>query len=158
MKKTIAITIFFLTLIGVLAFRSNADEPIGEAKPEAAEQTPTGVGPNKAVTDANAKLGIKLSKAAIETLGIKTSPISVVGSQARVPGKSVLSYQEEHGLYRLRDGWFKLVDLKVTVKNPSADISIQTSELKPGDQVVTEGAELLRLADLNVWSGEEGGE
>lgn len=101
------------------------------------EESTGGVGPHNAVTAADAHAGITLSLAAIECIGLATA----VYDGQLIPKAALIFYQDKVGLYRLRDGWFKLV---------SAD------DLRPGDQIVVQGTGLLRVAELDAFSGDVG--
>jgi hypothetical protein len=143
--------IFYLAVASI----SLADEP--KPKNEAsAEEKPNGIGPEKAITNANKADGFKLSVKALKRLEIKTSKIQSRDS-IKVPTSSLVFYQSEVGIYRVRSGWFKLIPIKILNKS-SSETTIASSELKNEDEVIVHGSDLLRLADLNLWSSDEGGE
>lgn len=99
-------------------------------------ETSGGVGPNNAVTAADEHDGIKLSPKAIEVIGLKTAAYD-----GQVPASALVFYQNNSGVYRLKEDWFKLVPV---------------SNLGVGDQIVIQGTGLLRVADLDAFSGEVG--
>lgn len=101
------------------------------------EESTGGVGPHNAVTAADAHDGITLSPAAIECIGFATA----VYDGQLIPKAALIFYQDKVGIYRLRDGWFKLV--------PADDLRL-------GDQIVVQGTGLLRVAELDAFSGEVG--
>jgi hypothetical protein len=120
------------------------------------EETPSGVGPGKAILEASKNEGIKLSEIALKTLEVITAPIKTTSS-LKFPLTGLIFSQAEVGVYRLRSGWFKFIKVKV-INRTATEATIQSFELSPGNQIVIQGGDLLRLADLNVWSGGEGGE
>ncbi len=106
------------------------------------EETSGSVGPGKAVEEVHEESGIRLSTAAMKRLGVKTMPVSHLSSP--YPVSALVKYQEEIGIYRYRQGWFKLI--------PSDSTSFQ-----PGDEIVVYGAALLRAAELDAFGGGEEG-
>lgn len=126
----------------------------GEEHKEEAEEASPGVGPNKAITEADHEKGFKLSPEATKTLAIKSAPATHLTSGGGIVPKSALAFfQGEVGVYRLRDGWYKLVEVTLTPKTSS----IKTNEFKANDQIVVEGVPLLRIADLDASGGNEEG-
>lgn len=109
------------------------------------------VGPGKAV-EAVGKEGLRLSSKAAAAIGLKTAPLSG-NSPFRVPISSLVFFRDEQGVYRLRAGWLKLVEVELDGKT-AKDGLIESKELRSGDAVVVSGAALLRVAELNVASGE----
>ena len=103
------------------------------------------IGHGKAIEEVNKEKGFRLSKEAIKTLEIKLLMISQKNIQ--IDKKTLVTSKKIKGVYRLRDGYFKLlpIDLKEEI-NGKYLISLQ--EIKSGDQVVIEGAGLLRVADI----------
>lgn len=116
---------------------------------EEEEESTGGVGPNNAVTAADEHEGIKLSPKAMEFIGLKTEAYN----GQMIPKASLVFYQDKVGIYRLRDGWFKLVPVTFSVSEPSIP---QSADLRPGDQIVVQGTGLLRVAELDAFSGEVG--
>lgn len=115
------------------------------------EEPSAGVGPGKAVLAASKSDGIRLSEKALQTLQIKTLPIQSV-SDLQVPIAALVFHQAETGIYRFRDGWFKLIPVQMrSRKAESARIS--SPEIQTGDQVAVSGVPLLRVADLEAWGG-----
>lgn len=112
-------------------------------------------GPDKAVLEASAGQGLKLSDRALKRLGVRTERLSGRGP-FRLPIEALVYSTEDVGVYRLRDGWYKHVDVAVSAKD-KASVSVSSGELRAGDQVVVAGAALLRMAELDVLGGEEAG-
>src|SRR3990167_5264502 len=101
------------------------------------EESTGGVGPNNAVTAADEHEGIKLSPKATEFIGLKTEAYD----GQMIPKAALVFYQDKVGIYRLRDGWFKLVPVAFSLSESSIP---QSADLRPGDQIVVQGTGLLR--------------
>lgn len=110
------------------------------------------VGPGKAV-EAVGKEGLRLSPKAAAAIGLKTAPLRGK-SPFRVPISSLVFFRDEQGVYRLRAGWLKLIEVELNGKT-AKDGLIEAKELRSGDAVVVSGAALLRVAELNVAGGED---
>lgn len=109
------------------------------------------VGPDKGIVEASEENGIKLSKEAFGNFGIKTQKLSGAGPWT-VPSSARLFSGEEINLYRVRDHFIKRIDFK-TIKASAGAVTIQTSELKTGDEVVVNGIGFLRIAELVAFGG-----
>lgn len=144
--------VFFYLAVATISF---ADEPKPK-KDISAEEKPNGIGPEKAITNANKSDGFKLSEIAVKKLEIKTFKI-LSKDFIKVPTTSLVFFQSEVGIYRVRSGWYRLIPIKILNKGTS-ETTIASSEIKNEDEVVIHGSDLLRLADLNLWSSDEGGE
>ncbi len=125
------------------------DEHVHEEHEE--EECGGRVGPTKAIVEASKKTGIKLSEKAIKALDITTEPINSQNTH-KLPLKSLVHFQEEVGVYRQREGWFKLIEVEVLSKN-STEVTVKTQNIKPGDDVAVTGVALLRVAELEAWGG-----
>jgi multidrug efflux pump subunit AcrA (membrane-fusion protein) len=113
------------------------------------------VGPGKAVTEADAKDGMKLSEAAIKRLGIVFQD-AARGAVQELPAESLVLSREETAVYRLRGGWIKRVEVRVQARSPKK-VTVQSRDLRPGDRIAVAGAPFLRMAELDVFgSGDEG--
>lgn len=132
-----------LGLLAGSAFASDDHEAEGGAR----------TGPTKAVLEASAERGLKLSDKAVKRLGLKTTRL---GADMRVPAGAVLYFKEESGVYVSRGGWYKLVEVEVAAKTKDA-VTVEARSLKAGELVVTSGASRLRVAELDVLGDEEVG-
>jgi hypothetical protein len=111
---------------------------------------PSNVGKGKAIQAASLAKGLRLSERAKQTLGLKFRSIETK-SPFRVDSKAIVYHEADVGIYRMRDGWIKLIDVHIIKKNQDGTI-FDTRELVLGDQIVTDGVPLLRVAELNAWS------
>lgn len=123
----------------------------GEAHEHEEEEPSASVGPGKAITHATKKSGIQLSQSAVQTLGLKLQTVQTRGIHI-VPKKAVARFQDEAGVFRLRDGWYKLVEI-TPLPQSETQCTVKTDDIQPGDQIVIEGAHLLRVAELEAWGG-----
>ncbi|OYZ19216.1 MAG: hypothetical protein B7Y39_12495 [Bdellovibrio sp. 28-41-41] len=119
-----------------------------------AEEAPNGfrAGPNMAAQEANLKDGFKLSDKAKEVIGVKTK--SLGSKPFSIPNTALVYYGDKVGVYRLRNGWFKLIEIQKNNK-VSGTSSISSSDLSESDQVAIEGVALLRVSEMDVFGGEE---
>lgn len=107
----------------------------------------------KAVYEMSSDLGIKLTEKAIINIEVKSSKIDA-NNQLKIPSDALVYFQDQIGVYRLRDGWYKLIPIKVLKKDGNS-VAIQKSEFKAGDEVVIHGADLLRVSEMDALGGGE---
>lgn len=146
--KTIGIVLVSLFIATELPSSwAHSHEEEGEEK----EEGSASVGPGKAITQADKKEGIQLSKNAIQSLGIK---LQVIQSEKthRFPKQALVHFQDEVGIYRLRGDWFKLVEIQI-LSQTGSEVTVKTDEIQPKDQIVIGGVPLLRVAELEAWGG-----
>ncbi len=115
-------------------------------------------GPGKAILAASKKQGIQLSDVAITTLGVTTAKIDKLTPAGflQVPLSAAVFYQDEVGVYRFKDGWFKLIEVDVVSKTKNHVIVKNKPKhlgLSSGDRFATSGVPLLRAAELEAWGG-----
>src|SRR5690349_2921574 len=72
---------------------------------EEKEADAANVGPDFAVLEADPDQGFRLSEKAMKALGVELEPLSDA-----LPLESVVRFKDESGVYRWREGWFKLVE------------------------------------------------
>ena len=107
----------------------------------------------KAVYETSPENGMKLTDKALQNIEVKTEKLSG-SARHSIPRASLVFFQDDVGVYRFRDGWFKLV--KVTVLNKDkAKAEVQGGELKASDSIVVYGADLLRVSELDAMGGGE---
>lgn len=109
------------------------------------------VGPEKGITEANEKTGIKLSPEAVKNFDLKTIALKGNGPWT-LAWAAKLEALEEVNLYRKRDGAFKRIDFTIT-KKTGDQMTITSKDLKAGDEVVTNGVGFLRIAELAAFGG-----
>lgn len=128
------------------------DDHAHEGEHDEHEEAAPRVGKGKAIEAASKATGIQLSSSALQTLGIKSKPVEVNAEQIELPAESGVFFKNEVGIYRVRAGWYKLLDAKL-LERKAGKIFVQVSGLSEGDQVVVSGTALLRVAELEAWGG-----
>ncbi len=116
------------------------DDDEKEARPTYPKET--------AVTAVSTENGFRLSEKAKKTLGLGFLKLDTQPPW-KIPAESLVVYQDHSGVYRLRDGWFKLVQVDVTYRSAS-ELTIQCPDLKSPDEIVTQSVAHLRVADLGT--------
>lgn len=107
----------------------------------------------KAVYETSTELGMKLTDKALVNIEVKTMGL-ISDREAKVPSESLVYFQDYVGVYRLRDGWWKLI--KVSIKSKALNFSvIQSNDLKAQDQIVVHGADLMRVSELDAFGAGE---
>lgn len=97
----------------------------------------------------------KLSELALTTLEIKTGELDQIkGNQFEIPSGALVRFQNERGVYRVSEGWFELVKVKV-ISEHKAGIVVESSKLAGSDKIAVGGVPLLRVAHLQA-SGQGG--
>lgn len=109
----------------------------------------------KAISAASGKQGIQLSEKAQKRLKLRFLSLPS-SSPYTVPSSSLVFSKKEVGVYRLREGWFKFVEVEKSPSPSKGRVLIHSENLQAGDQVVVEGAPFLRIADLEAFGAEEG--
>jgi hypothetical protein len=104
-------------------------------------------GAEKAVVEVSGEKGLRLSAKAEKTLGIETKV--VFGPGVTVPHEALIRSLEKVSVYRLRKGFYKLIDAKVVSKT-DASSAVTAGGLVKGDRVVVLGAPLLRVAEMEA--------
>jgi hypothetical protein len=167
MKKIIC-RIFIIYLYGLVQFHSESiaqthndhahdhgsEEDIrSDSKEEGhhSEENAPNVGPKKGILAANDQQGIQLSPEAIRNFEIKTKKLSSAGPWT-IPLSSRFQSAEEINLYRLRNGFFKRIDF-IQIKRDSNLITVNSKDLKMGDEIVTNGIGFLRIAEVAAFGG-----
>lgn len=95
-----------------------------------------------AVLESSESLGFRLAPQALQTLGIETLEFHGIDA---IPASARVYSQDEIGVYRLRDGWFRLIHLD------------QPEELRKGDAIAVRGAAFLRVTDMSLFGDPIGG-
>lgn len=116
------------------------------------------VGPDHAVTEASRENGFKLSEKAIQTLKVKAQALSSSAPYA-LPSQAIVHFKGKSGVYRLRAGWFKLIEgseVKAGAQQ-SAFKPKKAEDFQKGDQIAIQGVPLLRAAELRVFSDSDEG-
>jgi len=106
---------------------------------------------DKAVRQTQKDGAFKLSSEAIKTIDVK---LEVVKQLPRLINQSTLvHYGDKVGVFRLREGFFKLVEVKAS-KSPGYRFVISSEELSPTDEIAVSGVALLRVSQMEAFGGE----
>lgn len=98
------------------------------------------------------KDGFRLAENAKKVIGLGVEPLAPLRTKFL---KVLLSIMEiRSGVYRLRDGWFKLVEIQ-KISDSNSETTISSSDLKTSDQIAVEGVALLRVSDMDAFGGEQ---
>lgn len=103
------------------------------------------IGEGKAIISNDEKLGIKLAADSLKTLGVRSRPIGA--KELMIPRSALIQIKGESFVYRLRSDFFKLLKVNVT-KTQNDQLSVSLAEFQSGDQVVVNGADLIRISDV----------
>lgn len=103
------------------------------------------IGAGKAIVEVDEEKGFKLSPEASKTLKIKLS--KVVGSKFKISKSTLVTSKNIKGVYRLREGFFKLLPVKIT-KEVKGGYMVEVLGVKSTDQIVVSGVGLLRVTDV----------
>lgn len=118
------------------------------------EEGASRAGPNKALLAISEKHGIQLSDKAKKRLGL--TYYSLTNSEVfSISNQALVFSRGRVGVYRLREGWFKFVEVQKK-QSDASKVSVQSPQLQAGDQIVVQGVALLRVADLDAFSEEVG--
>ncbi len=110
------------------------------------------VGPNKGITIFDEEKGFVLSDEAKKTFSLQTQ--NLTGSSPwSLPKSALLFTGEEKSVYRLRDGFFKKIDVEVIKKDKDRMI-VKSENLKKGDSIVIQGVGFIRIAEVDATSEE----
>jgi hypothetical protein len=124
---------------------------IGKGHEHGHDESGDNIGPDKGILEASAKDGIKLSKEALARFGIKTQRLNGRGPWM-VPISARVQSGEEVNVFRARGEFYKRIDFS-TIKTSFTHITIRTSDLREGDQIVIEGVGFLRIAEVVAFGG-----
>jgi len=108
----------------------------------------------KAVLEISKTDGFRLSEKATSKIGLATSPIESA-PEFTIPENAVVHSLDILAVYRLREGWYKLIPVEV-VRKKGAELVVRSPDIKSGsDRVVTRGIALLRATEMEAFGGEE---
>jgi hypothetical protein len=96
------------------------------------------------------KDGFSLNEKSIKTFDLKF--IKYIGPNTIIPQTAIYKGLNEVNLYRKRNGLFKRIDFK-TLKIDKNSISVSSSDLIQGDQIVVAGVGFLRMAEIAASGG-----
>lgn len=116
---------------------------------EEEEEGSSVVGPDKGILE-KGKEGFKLAPEAMKTFELKTEDIRAKVTEIIRP--ALVEIKNDKFIYRLRDGWIKKVSVKV-LKKDNLKVTVDISQFKDGDQIITNGVGFVRTAELVAEEG-----
>ncbi len=146
----------FLTLVFVVLplskFSLSLAAEVKSAEPRVQKEDPPVK--KKAVPETSKTDGFRLSEKATRTISLVTKPI-VSAPEFTIPVRALVHSLDLLGIYRLRNGWYKLVPIEV-VRKKESELTVRSHEIKADtDRVVTNGIELLRATEMEAFGGGE---
>ncbi|MBI4396791.1 MAG: hypothetical protein HY548_06835 [Elusimicrobia bacterium] len=143
MKKTLPLIGFLLLAQPPLYAQNAHEDEHGEEETGVAN-----VGPDSAVLEADPDRGFRLSEKARRTLDVEFKPASGL-----LPKSSVVHFKDETGVYRVRDGWFKLIEGEAEPHGHQVRfVPEHKGDLRKSDRIAVKGVPLLRVTELDVFS------
>ena len=105
----------------------------------------------KAIVGYTEAEGIRLSEMGVKTFGIATAPLRGQGP-FQVSQSSLVYFQDHVGVYRFKSGAYKLILVQIAGR-AGPDQLVKAEGLAAGDVIVTTGAPLLRVAEMQALFG-----
>lgn len=125
------------------------DKKEKHADGEGEEEGSSSVGPEKGIL-AKSDKGIQLAPEAVSTFDLKAVPFT--NGSIKVSQQAIVQIKNEKSIFRLRDGWYKRVPIKI-IRTAEDYATIESLDLKPGDQVVVQATGFLRMAEVAAEGG-----
>lgn len=147
MKTLFGIRIVTLAFILVLPVSGWAGGEDGHGE----EEENANVGPNKGIVEASERMGFKLSLAAEKNFEISSVKLKGDGPWT-ISNSAIVHSGEEVNFFRLRKGFYKRIDFQTLRKVPE-HVTIDSDDLREGDEVITSGLGFLRIAELAAFGG-----
>lgn len=112
------------------------------------------IGPDKAIVSAKRIDGLKFSETAIKTLGLSYVQMTTNNS---IPESAVIYSQDKIGIYRLRNGYNKFIEIKLKNKS-STNVTIQENkDITIEDKIAISGVSFIRNAEIDLNNKEDVG-
>lgn len=127
-------------------------EEDGHAHGEESEKEAGGnVGPDKGITEFSERNGFKLSPEALNNFDLKFLKLNGDGPWS-LPKSALVHSGEEKNIFRKRNDFFKRIDFQV-IKSSGDQLTVDSDDLREGDEVVIIGLGFLRIAELAATGG-----
>lgn len=138
-----------MTILFVMSFSIFS---LATETPETPKESNVRAGRSLAVSEANAKDGFQLKEKAQKNIGVIRQ---AVGSPPyTLPSSCLIYFGDKIGVYRIRNGWFKLITISIDKKS-NGSVSFSSNELQANDEVAVQGGALLRVTEMDAFGGEE---
>ena len=107
----------------------------------------------KAVLQISQTDGFKLSSKGANTIGLKSKVINSA-PDFLIPDTALVHSLDKLAIYRLRNGWYKLVPIVIIKKLSNSELMVHSLEINTQvDQVVIQGTGLLRATEMEAFGG-----
>lgn len=123
----------------------------GQNHDEGEEEEAGSVGPDKGIMEFSERSGFKLSPEALKNFDLKFLKLTGDGPW-ELPKSALVHSGEETNLFRKRKEFFKRIDFQTT-KTSDHQLTIDSDDLREGDEVVLVGLGFLRIAELAATGG-----
>ena len=120
---------------------------------QAQDATKSSEGTSKAITEFSSEFGIRLNPIVEKKIGLRVKKTRSLSTDS-LSRSAIIFSKEFTGIYRQRSGWYKLIPVKI-VGTDNNNILIKFEELKSEDMVVSDGAALLRVGELEASAGDQ---
>ena len=130
---------------------SHAENDGHDHKEGEEEEAGGSVGPDKGITEFSERNGFKLSPEALKNFDLKFIKLNGDGPW-NLPKSALVHSGEETNLFRKRNDFFKRIDFE-TIKNSGTQLTIDSDDLREGDEVIIIGLGFLRIAELAATGG-----
>lgn len=124
----------------------HAHEEGDEGDEHGEEEGAGNVGPEKGILEVNERFGFKLSPEALKNFELQFLKLNGDGPWT-VNRSALVHAGEEVNVFRRRNGYFKRVDFEASKKGEST-LTIDSDDLREGDEIVVSGLGFLRIAEL----------
>jgi hypothetical protein len=167
-KKRLATGLAALMFVSIAAKAEDGHDHKAEKKPHAEEghedshdhadhgdhaeepEENSQAGPDKGILAASADKGIQLSPEAEKHFEVKK--LKVVSTVIELPKTAIVRAGLEVNVFRFREGFYKRIDF-VQLKKSSTTITLQSKDLKAGDEIAITGLGFLRTAEIAAFGG-----
>lgn len=113
--------------------------------------SPLYAGEKKAVLDYSETKGFSFREGVEDRLGVKVQ--TVKSRTVTLPLSAIVYSKDEAQIYRRREGYWKALD--VHPKRSQNQAVIDAPEIRMGDEIAVQKAELLKVVDLQLSGGQE---
>ncbi len=145
------IYILVVTLVLLVSGTAFASDNHGDDKAEEETEEAASVGPDKGITEFSERNGFKLSPEALKNFDLKFQKLDSDGPWV-IPKSALVHSGEETNLFRKRKDFFRRIDFQI-IKSNRNELTVDSDDLREGDEVVLVGLGFLRIAELAATGG-----
>lgn len=142
MNKLLKIMCLIFLLVGHAYASDDHDD-----HDEHAEHETDKFGEHKAITEFDPEKGFKLSSLALVKMKVTFVPVKELKKTYLIKKDSLISYGMKVGIYIRREGFFSLKEVRL-LKSEEDFLTVSISDVKIGDDLISHGGSLIRVADI----------